>query len=119
MKTYRSGSAVLPLMAALVFASGVSGSQATEYTDSMDKGFAELDKAGEQTARLNTAVAAYDAANARRLLGVVLMHYRNALDDFHAVAQLQPSNPNPLFFRGVTFSRMGDLIKDYNAARRG
>jgi hypothetical protein len=89
----------------------------------MDKGYAELEAASAQTTLLNAAAEAHDVPKARELFQAILATYRRALDDFETAARVDASNPNPPFFRGVTFNRIGELIERYNeklpASERG
>lgn len=108
--------ALVAVAATLVVAANPAASGANAYQTWMDKGYAELEAARAQTALLDAAASAHDEANARTLFQAILAQYRRALDDFETAAQADASNPNPPFFRGVTFNRIGELIQRYNKA---
>jgi len=93
---------------------GVSGRETSDYQAWMDKGYAELEASRIDTAHLDAAVKIHNDSNARSLFHTVLADYRRALDDFETAARLNSSNPNPWFFRGVAFNRIGELIQRYN-----
>lgn len=98
----------------LLVAANLAARGANAYQAWMDKGYAALEAARAQTALLDAAASAHDEANARTLFQAILAQYRRALEDFENAAQADASNPNPWFFRGVTFNRIGELIQRYN-----
>src|ERR1700736_242134 len=102
-------SAAVAIIVVLVLASSISITGATKYDNLIEKGRVELTR----------AVARAGSVKTREDLQNVVAQYQQAANTFRAAEETKPANGLAWLFRGATFNRMGELIRDFNQKTEG